>query len=133
MGVFRDIVYGTHKPDAGLANSGFMTAQEMKIMEAEAMYRANIGGLMAPQKISNPPAYPKREDSFEMHPIGMISMRLHFKSGDRFPLPHIDAYVTKDVAVVFAIDKSNRPVIIEDDPALFPSDTLITQLRLLIG
>ena len=108
----------------------------MEIMRQHELMQQNYKKLMEGttlQKTRPTPAHPQREDSFEQHPISMISMRLHLKSGDYFPLPHIDAYLGPNCAIVFVVTKDHKAVIIEDDSALFPSDTLITQLRLLIG
>lgn len=125
MGKLMDAFLGGRTARTAMDENAYLQDQYKKLTEGAL--------LQAPQQPPNPPAYPTHPDRFAMHPIGMISMRMRIPNGERFPLPHIDAYVTKDVAVVFTIDKSNRPVIIEDDPGLFPSDTLITQLRLLIG
>ena len=66
-------------------------------------------------------------------PIEMINMRLHTPEYGRINLNWIDAYVSDTVALVFVVDRHDNPVTLKDDPHLFPSDTLITQLRLLIG
>lgn len=70
-----------------------------------------------------------------MTPLQMINMRLFrgTKEGQKvLPFQYIDAYVDEKTAVVFMVIK-DKPVTIEDDVGLFPSDNLITQLRLLIG
>lgn len=70
----------------------------------------------------------------DMEPIQMIAMRMNrkVKPGEMwFKLPHISAFVNDKVAIVFVVNKDNEPVSIVDDPDLFPSDMLITQLRLL--
>lgn len=70
-----------------------------------------------------------------MTPLQMIQMRLSrgVKEGQKIlPFQHIDAYVSEKTAVVFMVI-NDKPVTIEDDVGLFPSDNLITQLRLLIG
>lgn len=63
----------------------------------------------------------------------MIAMRLRITEGYIMPLPHMSAYVNDKVAIVFVVNKDNKPLAIEDDVNLFPSDALITQLRLLIA
>lgn len=65
--------------------------------------------------------------------IMLLYGRLRLQEGERFPLPHLSLYITSEKAVVFLIDKNDSPLIIEDDPALFPSDALVTQIRLLIA
>jgi hypothetical protein len=65
--------------------------------------------------------------------LRMIGMRLRLHEGPvaMFPFNHIDAYrISEERVVVFVVHKET-PVLIEDDGALFPSDALITQLRLL--
>jgi hypothetical protein len=78
--------------------------------------------------------YQKRAN-MNVTPMQMIAMRLfrNAKEGHKVhPFQHMDAFVDEHVAVVFIIH-NNKPVTIEDDVYLFPSDSLITQLRLLIG
>lgn len=129
---------GINSQPLGMSVEG-STATAMKIRAQEEQLQkqyAEIAGLSAHANDvyhKQRPAYPRQEASFEIHPVGMISMRLHLTEGAKFPLPHIDAYICNGVAIVFVITKDFKPIIIEDDPALFPSDTLITQLRLLIG
>lgn len=65
-------------------------------------------------------------------PLAMIAMRLRIRNGDPWPVDHMTAHVTDNEAFVFIVNKG-KPTVIEDDPALFPSDALITQLRLIIG
>ena len=75
-----------------------------------------------------------------MDPLELIVARLRLPNlmpGIRnVSLPNIDHISTytkgTDVAIVFIV-KGAVPVTIQDDPALFPSDSLITQLRLLMA
>jgi hypothetical protein len=72
-------------------------------------------------------------------PLEMITMRLHIHTDEGMLLTipglnWIDAYVTDTKAVVFVVDKNEKTVMLEEaDPLLFPSDTLISQLRLIMG
>lgn len=59
-----------------------------------------------------------------------IAMRLHLRNGERLPFDHVSTAVTDEKAFVFLVVKKQL-VTLEDDINLFPSDTLITQLRLL--
>lgn len=61
----------------------------------------------------------------------MIAMRLRLDEGDRFPFQHLSTAKTDDKVFVFVV-QNDQPVILEDESALFPSDTLTTQLRLLM-
>ena len=73
-----------------------------------------------------------------MDPLQLIAarLRLPMEQGMRMEWPnldHINVYTKgADTAIVFIV-KGGKPVCIEDDPSLFPSDNLITQLRLLMG
>lgn len=61
----------------------------------------------------------------------MIAIRLRLDEGDIFPFEHLSSARTSDKVYVFVV-QNETPVTLEDDIALFPSDTLITQLRLLM-
>lgn len=63
----------------------------------------------------------------------LLMMRLRVPEGHIFPLPHVSLYVNSKKAYVFGVNKNEEPFTLEDDPELFPSDLLITQLRLIIG
>lgn len=65
-------------------------------------------------------------------PEQMLAMRMRWSPMERYPLDHISMYIAKDKAFIFVV-KDGSHVTIEDDAALFPSDALITQLRLLVG
>jgi hypothetical protein len=56
----------------------------------------------------------------------MIEMRL----GERHGFDHLTVYGAKEKTFVFIAHKGQGQIL-EDDPALFPSDKLITQLRLI--
>lgn len=60
----------------------------------------------------------------------MIGMRLHMHEGERFPFDYISSHLGDEKVFVFIV-QNNTPVIIEDDRYLFPSDTLVAQLRLI--
>lgn len=61
-----------------------------------------------------------------------IRRRLRVSQGSSLPFEYIAAYHDQpnDKVLVFVV-KAGKPAIIEDGWDLFPSDTLITQLRLL--
>lgn len=56
-------------------------------------------------------------------------LRLHPRDE---PFEHFNTGLTNDKVYLFLIYKKS-PVMLEDDRAMYPSDALITQLRLLIG
>lgn len=62
----------------------------------------------------------------------LLAMRMRVPEGSKLPFEHLSMHVTDTAAFVFLVTKG-KPVTIEDDASLFPSDQLITQLRLLIG
>lgn len=62
----------------------------------------------------------------------MIGMRLRFVENSSMPFRHLSAYWNDNVACVMVVTNSGKPVMLEDDPGLFPSDTLITQLKMII-
>jgi len=60
----------------------------------------------------------------------MIAMRLHTPAGEMLPFQHLSVCQLQDKTFVFVV-QDNQAVTLEDDPVLFPSDSLITSLRLL--
>lgn len=71
---------------------------------------------------------PSIEDAF--HRRKMITMRLHMPEGADLALDHLSTALGDDVVFVFVV-QNNKPVVLEDEKGLFPSDVLVTQLRLL--
>lgn len=63
----------------------------------------------------------------------LLTMRLRIGEGERIPFNHLSIYASNNKAIVFVVGKDEKPLTLEDDPDLFPSDVLITQLRLLMG
>lgn len=75
-------------------------------------------------------------------PMSMICMRMKWgmfsdpgpdSAGfmmPQVPFEHISVHLTKEVAIVFIVSKG-EPVTIKDDANIFPSDALVTQLRML--
>lgn len=66
----------------------------------------------------------------DVGPLQMLFMRMRWSI---CPFPHINAYVDNGKAYVFIVGMNGEPQVLKDDYNLFPSDTLITQLRLLAG
>lgn len=64
-------------------------------------------------------------------PRAKIAMRLDVPEGSSLGFQHIDALGLNDEKMVVFLIVDGKPMYIEDDRALFPSDTLITQLRIL--
>ena len=66
----------------------------------------------------------------ELHRKKMIGMRMHLKDGETYGVDHLSTAVGSTKVFVFVV-QDDKPVMLEDSVELFPSDTLITQLRLL--
>ena len=60
----------------------------------------------------------------------ILAMRLRVPEGHNFPYQDLFTSLAGDRVFVFVV-QDNQAVTLEDSSALFPSDTLITQLRLL--
>lgn len=60
----------------------------------------------------------------------MIYMRLRLLEGEKFPFDSLNTSLGKEKVFVFVV-QDDKAVILEDSVDLFPSDTLITQLRLI--
>jgi hypothetical protein len=62
----------------------------------------------------------------------MIATRLHLGPGDKLPFEFIEAHRSRCGEKVFVfVVAGDKAVTLEDEWPLFPSDTLITSLRLL--
>lgn len=69
----------------------------------------------------------------EMDPMQLLYGRLRIRMGEQIPAKHVSLYVSGEQAVVFLVANDGKVAVLEDDPALFPSDKLITEIRLLTG
>ena len=90
--------------------------------------QAKVGGEVRGGPVSFAPA--DSHPSFEQ----MIAMRLHVPQGGMIPFDYLRCHRHRDnqrVSVFVVVD--DKSLIIEDQWDLFPSDTLITQLRILKG
>jgi hypothetical protein len=90
--------------------------------------------MRAGYKMPNTPGAPtihppdtERKTLSDLRAVEMILMRLHVSS---FPFEFINAHLSGEVVHVFVITEG-KPVVFSDDYPLFPSDKLITQLRLI--
>lgn len=73
----------------------------------------------------------KKVDMNKKH-LDAIAYRLRIPEGQHAGLDFLDLHITPDVAFVFVV-KGKQAVVLEDDPALFPSDKLVGELLLMIG
>lgn len=53
-------------------------------------------------------------------------------AGSMYPWKYMTGYYDETCAFVMVIMQNSKAVMIEDDPNLFPSDALITQIQLLV-
>lgn len=63
--------------------------------------------------------------------IGMLAVRMGVQEGEKFPFEHIDVRKVTDQKLIVLVVNKGDYVVIEDDADLFPSDKLVTQLRML--
>lgn len=63
--------------------------------------------------------------------LRMLAMRLRVAAGALMPFDFIQAHAINNERVVLFIVHKDTPMMLEDDGNLFPSDALITKLRLL--
>lgn len=62
----------------------------------------------------------------------MVAMRMRTREGERMRFDFINAYKNGESVVVFFVH-DGHPNFVEDDWGMFPSDALITKLRLITG
>lgn len=61
----------------------------------------------------------------------MIGDRLQWEEANVIPFDHLNTHLADDKVYVFLVLKG-KAMLIEDDAGMFPSDTFITQLRLIL-
>ena len=74
----------------------------------------------------------------KVSPMSMLCMRMQWGPYSRvepselstLPFEHVGVHLGENKAIIFVVTKG-EPVTITDDKALFPSDALVTQLRML--
>lgn len=73
---------------------------------------------------------PPRPSSDEL--CSMIAMRMRWSKSRQLVMSFIGAHQTNEKVFVFMVH-NEQAVTLEDDVLMFPSDTLITKMRLLLG
>lgn len=63
----------------------------------------------------------------------MLVMRLHLPEGQRIPFDFATAYKFEDKKVFVFLVHNGEPVVLEDEWPMYPSDALVTKLRLIMG
>lgn len=104
---------------------------------AEAMYRSSLVGspsglygVWDGQSTVGGRPIGQKEIDYASGRKRMIAMRLHIPEGETVPFDFLETHLYKETVFVY-VSVDGKNVILEDDAALFPSDTLITQLRLI--
>lgn len=64
--------------------------------------------------------------------LKMLHMRMRVAEGNRLPFDFIAPYKNGDTVVVFFVHDKN-PTYVEDSWDLYPSDALVTKLRMILG
>lgn len=112
--------------------SGPQTDAAKHHAEAERIYREGL--LNAPSSIINVGTlsrpYSTNDIAFPETRKAMLAMRLRIPEGARFPFDCLETHWGEEKVFIFVV-QDDKPVILEDPAELFPSDTLITQLRLI--
>lgn len=93
---------------------------------------SELSAMLPAHKNSNARIYPDYADdiSSSSYRKNMIGMRLRVPPGAMFPFDALEThYAGEKVFIFVAVD--DKPVVLEDESALFPSDALVTQLRLI--
>lgn len=89
------------------------------------------GNVVASRFVTDPPTYqPYRDFDGGVTLVGHIALRLRWLPGNLPPLDALFAHRADDKVFVFVV-VDGQAVTLEDGWDLFPSDALITQLRLL--
>ena len=131
MAIMKDVIKGLYDPLLDRCVDRRVTAAfseaEMRLAQVEqAKRRADYASHAADALKYGTPV------SARYSPIQMITMRMRIREGDILPFQHLSMYEAQNKVFVFVVAK-DQPTIIEDDPTLFPSDTLIAALHLLKG
>lgn len=113
-----------------------LRAQDMAMALRDYRYDPNTDTLssvkMGERRITNGGynATPADDISVDKWRMRALAMRLRIHEGMKMPFQHIHTVWTGEKVFVFVVQKGEA-VTLTDDSGLFPSDTLITQLRLI--
>ena len=77
------------------------------------------------------PSVPPESMESDQWRFRLLCARLRVPEGVKAPFQHLDTAWIGEKVFVFVVQKGT-PVVLEDPSSLFPSDTLVTALRLLI-
>lgn len=83
-----------------------------------------------PSVFSRPPFDPPTDFNDDNERLKMICMRMRFAARTLIPFQHLSTAKCGDKVFIFVV-QNDQPVVLEDETSMFPSDQLITQLRLI--
>ena len=109
--------------DSRILSSGYIPPIPNPPYDVQKIYAEAAAAAKAENQVFN-----LRSDLQRMR---MLNMRLRINEGYLLPFDHISTGLGGDHVFVFVV-KDGKPVTLTDDAAMFPSDALITQLRLLL-
>jgi hypothetical protein len=120
-----------------------LVADEIRRMQIEkanrAAERGKSTGIYDPYDLSGMYSYPpsppgplEPKDPVESESLRykMLCMRLRITEGQKMPFQQLNTALAGDKVFVFVVNR-DEAVILEDARDLFPSDDLVTQLRLI--
>jgi hypothetical protein len=76
--------------------------------------------------------YARTPGEASLDPLDLLKGRLRITGGPFKGIEHVHIYAARDKVFVFYL-KDGVPNVLEDEAAMFPSDTLIGQFRLIMG
>lgn len=130
-----------YDPTAQATGIGASIAQAHDIAQRRvdaSLHAAQMQAMHNSAMMNHPTMMPSRVHTMakpsaweDVRRLEMIAMRLHLQEGMEYPFQHISTAAIADKVFVFVV-QNDQSVTLEDDRAMFPSDVLITQLRLLM-
>jgi hypothetical protein len=128
---------GMNKKDIADMLGGLFKASMIPIPQAPMpppLPASNVLSNVTVNTPSKPPAWLQRDEWGGIDSsnglLRMLAMRLRLGDGQMFPFEFIMPCRTKEKVVIFLII-NGEPTHVEDDWNMYPSDTLITKLRLI--
>lgn len=123
---FKKIMDTMKAHPAVLSNNSLFTDHLIDAFKYSSGKPGGLGsGAMTNNKVEV--RVPKTQPSL----LSMIASRMRWSEGAKVPFDWIDPHEANDGKIVVFMIVEGRALMMYDDAALFPSDTFITQLRLL--
>ena len=109
----------------------FKLPSQLQTLSAEENYRRALASQTIPAWANGTTQYDGSSSMMsEHHRHKLIAMRLRIREGQKMPYQDLFTSLAGDKVFVFVV-QDNQAVTLEDEATMFPSDQLITQLRLL--